>query len=167
MIFFENRRERYKIYGILGFFVAAVLVVNPQKNSPIAQDYIQSYSAGKEALRMKEYEKALSLFQKALDQNPNYTDALTGMGLANDRIGDEYRKLASQYYTKALVIDPKYPEALENKGEYFIATGKLKKAYDNYQVLLKVDAIEAEDLRESLDRVLKEAKIVLVSYEPK
>lgn len=167
MVFFENRKERYKIYGILGFFVAVALIANPQKNSPIAQDYIQNYTAGKEALRGKEYEKALSFFQKALDQNPNYTDALTGMGIANDRIGKEYQKLAAQYYTKALVIDPKQPEALEHKGYYFLCTGKIKKAFDNYQILLKVDQVAADDLKESLDQVLKEAQAVLVSYEPK
>lgn len=166
MAIFEKKNERYKIYSILGFFLAIALISNPQKNFPIAQEDVQNYSAGREALKMKEYEKAITFFQKALTENPNYTDALTGMGIANDEIAKEYQKTAGQYYTKALIVDPRHAEALEYKGEFFLRMGKLKQAFDNYQTLLKVDPNEAEELKGSIDYFLKGAQQVLANYQP-
>lgn len=166
MLFFDKKRERYKIYGILGFLLSAALLANPQKNFPIAPDYIQNYAAGKEALKMKEYEKAVELFQKSLAQNPNYTDALTGMGIANYEISKEYQKEAAHYFTKTLIIDPKHPEAMGYKGEYFLTVGKLDKTYEYYKTLEKIDLIEAEDLQGSLNYFLHNAQIVLHDYQP-
>lgn len=137
------------------------------KKTPIAPEYIQDYSAGNEALRLKNYAKAKEFFEKALEGDPNYPDALTGLGRVYFEMAKENLDQARQLFKKTIYIDGEHAQAIELEGEYLLMVGKVKEAFNNYQTLKKISPIEADDLKISLDPILLESQEVLKKYNPK
>jgi tetratricopeptide (TPR) repeat protein len=133
---------------------------------PISPQYVQDYMGGMEALRQKDYEKAIRLFVRALDKNPDYPDGLAGLGLAYFQVGKNYLNQAGRYFRKALLIEPEHVEALELEGQYALMAGQITKAFKNYQTLRKLCDIEADDLKVYLDPILRQAQEVLGQYTP-
>jgi len=70
--------------------------------------------------------KAIDVFEKILDQDPNFT-------LAHYDLASAYRDLgmvdeAIRQYEKTIELQPKFPEALSNLGGYYFRAGKIEEA---------------------------------------
>jgi tetratricopeptide (TPR) repeat protein len=79
---------------------------------------------------------AISSFQTCIEQEPENYDAYIQLGLLYQA---RHNKLAIQYYTNALRLDPKSTEALYNRGLFYQDHGQLEKAMDDYKNILQID----------------------------
>lgn len=69
-----------------------------------ANGFFQQFQAGITAYQGKDYQKALSLFQEALNLSPQNVALLTNLGLTYYQLGQKGYSLA--YFRKALHFDP-------------------------------------------------------------
>ena len=87
--------------------------------------------------KLKEHEKAIADYNKAIALNPKYAIAYNNRGLAYDEL-KEHEK-AFEDYNKAIALDPEYARAYNNRG---IAYNKLKeheKAIADYNKVIALD----------------------------
>ena len=95
-----------------------------------------------------EYEKALKDFKKAADLVPNLYQAYNGMGFAYRKTGD-YAK-ALEMYDKALALQPGFPDAVEYRGEAYLALNRLDDAKQAYLDLFATDRKQADILMKAM-----------------
>ena len=77
--------------------------------------------------------------QRALEINPDYTEALNNMGNAFKDLGETEK--AIEFYEKALDIDPNYAQAYYNMGNAFKNLGLPEKAISSYKKVLFLSLI--------------------------
>ena len=103
-------------------------------------DFQKLQDEGNDALTAKDYEKALSCFQKALESNPEFTIALHSMGVTYQKL-EQFDK-ALECFDKRLAIDKFDTGALNQKG---ITLRKMKR-YDDaikvYDQMIEIDDME-------------------------
>ncbi len=85
-----------------------------QKNKAV----VSLYDQGVEASKNNDYQRALNLFQQALQGDPNNPDILNMMAHAQLKLGRIDDSLET--YKKALIIRPRFPQAREYLGEAYI-----------------------------------------------
>lgn len=66
-----------------------------------------------ESLKWERYKEAISLFQQVLALNPNHVQSYGNMALAYSGLGEQ--KIALQCLDKALLLDPTYEPAQQNR----------------------------------------------------
>ncbi len=86
---------------------------------------------GQRYLQQGKLEMAMEKLQKALQINPNYTDAHTVIGLMYERIGDP--KNAEDHYRRAVELQPKAGATNNNYGQILCSAGKLDEADKYFQ----------------------------------
>lgn len=92
-----------------------------------------------------EFEKSLKDFQKAAALNPQLFQAYNGMGFALRKTGD-YEK-ALEMYDRAIAMAPGfYPEAVEYRGEAYLALNRVDQARKAYLDLFAADRKQADAL---------------------
>ena len=92
-----------------------------------------------------EFEKSLKDFQKAAELNPQLFQAYNGMGYAYRKTGD-YAK-ALEMYDRAISMAPGfYPEAVEYRGEAYLALNRIDDARKAYLDLFAADRKQADAL---------------------
>jgi len=84
----------------------------------------------------KDTASAVSSFQTAVEQEPNYYDAYLLLG---NLYAPRHRPLAVEYYNKALTLQPHSTEAYYARGLYFQNTGELDKAVADYNQILTIN----------------------------
>lgn len=87
------------------------------------------------------WERALSSFQTAVEQEPNYYAAYIEMGVMYDEKGDS---IALDYYNSALDIYPESIEAWYNKGMFYQTRGYVDNALECYYTLNNLDETWAD-----------------------
>jgi tetratricopeptide (TPR) repeat protein len=95
-----------------------------------------------------EYGKALKDFKKALDLKPDAYQAFNGMGFALRKTGDPAKAL--EMYDKALSLAPGFPDAVEYRGEAFLALNRIDDAKAAYMELFAKDREQAAQLMKSM-----------------
>jgi tetratricopeptide (TPR) repeat protein len=75
----------------------------------IAEDYLDFYEQGEFALRIEKWDKAVELFSKSLEDNPNFFVAYHNRAIAYSKLG-EYDKSIHDL-RKAIQLNPDYPDA--------------------------------------------------------
>ena len=88
-----------------------------------------------------EFGKALKDFKRAADLNPRLYQAYNGMGYSYRKLGDFTKAL--EYYDKALGMAPGFPEAIEYRGEAYLALNRVDDAKKAYLELLASDRNQA------------------------
>jgi tetratricopeptide (TPR) repeat protein len=91
-----------------------------------------------------EYGKALKDFKKALDLKPDAYQAFNGMGFALRKTGEPAKAL--EMYDKALALAPGFPDALEYRGEAYLALNRIDDAKAAYLDLFAKDREQAAQL---------------------
>ena len=103
-----------------------------------------------------EYQKALDIYQRILQINPEYTAARIGMGTTLNNWGSQHARnkdweQALAHYQQALEYDPACRPALQNLGETLMrigweqgANGDMEGAIGTYQKLIAVAPDNAE-----------------------
>ena len=95
-----------------------------------------------------EYGKALKDFKKALDLAPSAYQAFNGMGFALRKTGEPVRAL--EMYDKALSLAPGFPDALEYRGEAYLALNRIDDAKAAYLELFAKDREQAGQLMKAM-----------------
>jgi tetratricopeptide (TPR) repeat protein len=98
-------------------------------------------------IRGEQYDEAIVLLQRVVNQNPNDTDAWNLLGFATRKLGRNQEALG--YYQKALALDAKHKGANEYLGELYLQMDDLPKAEAQLAVLKGIcgtNCEEAEDL---------------------
>ncbi len=115
--------------------------------------YDQSFGEINKALRLDKYlsrayffkgmnyketgnmEKAISSFQTATEQNPDYVDAYMQLGLLNS---GNNSKLAIQYFASAISTDPKNIDALYARAYEYQISDDFDKAIQDYTKIIQI-----------------------------
>lgn len=87
--------------------------------------------AGNECIKTNNYAKAINLYQKAIINNPDYSDAYFNLAKTFKNLGDYDKAILN--YEKYLAIDPLDAEVMSNLGECY----KDIKQYDKAEKILK------------------------------
>jgi tetratricopeptide (TPR) repeat protein len=95
-----------------------------------------------------EYGKALKDFKKALDLAPNAYQAFNGMGFALRKTGEPLKAL--EMYDQALKLSPGFPDALEYRGEAYLAVNRIDDAKAAYLELFAKDREQAGQLMKAM-----------------
>ncbi|MEO8166357.1 MAG: tetratricopeptide repeat protein, partial [Betaproteobacteria bacterium] len=112
---------------LLGLLAIGPVLIQPAmanmgaEESAESQD--QSYIAGKKALESQEWNKAIELLSKAVQAEPNNSDAHNLLGYAYRQTGKFDASFAA--YKEALKLDPTNKHAHEYIGEAYLLTGNL------------------------------------------
>jgi tetratricopeptide (TPR) repeat protein len=94
------------------------------------------FEKGKRFYMIGNYDGAMFYFQKAVDINPNHSEALNYFGGAHFHL-QEYDK-AIEYYTKSLDINSNAYWVLHNKGKANHHKGEYSEAIENYSQSLSI-----------------------------
>ena len=95
-----------------------------------------------------EYGKALKDFKKAMDIKPDAYQAYNGMGFALRKTGEPVKAL--EMYDKALALAPGFPDALEYRGEAYLALNRVDDAKAAYLELFAKDRDQAAQLMKAM-----------------
>ncbi|UKN03403.1 tetratricopeptide repeat protein [Paracrocinitomix mangrovi] len=87
--------------------------------------------------RNESWDIAVSSFQTAIEQEPNYYAAYIELGVMFAEKGDS---TALEYYNSALDIYPESIEAWYNKGYYYQSRGEVDNALDCFYTLKSIDS---------------------------
>ena len=113
---------------------APVAETSPEAALP--SDPVQLINDGTEQLSSGHPEKAVQLYTKALEINPDDEEGHFGLAVAYARLGRTNE--AIRHYEEALRIFPDYSEAHNNLGNLLLAQGQQAKAIQHYLSALKV-----------------------------
>jgi len=136
-----------KIYALLNDkemadgFISALLRVDPYMAEAYFMRGIIYRSDFYETKRQDSWDRAMSSFQTAVEQDPDYYSAYVEMGVMQDEMGSD---LALEYYNSALAIYPESTEALYNIGMYHQKRGELNEAIDAYKMVSEIDSVWAD-----------------------
>jgi len=111
-----------------------------------------------------EYEKAFKDFQKAIKLSPDLYQAYNGLGFSSRKMGD-YAK-ALEYYDKALALAPGFPDAIEYRGEAYLAMNRIDDAKASYLQLFSSDRKQADILMKSMTTWIEKRKADPAGVDP-
>ncbi|MFH1113761.1 MAG: tetratricopeptide repeat protein [Pseudomonadota bacterium] len=100
------------------------------------------HRAGVAALRAGAIPSAISLFTKAIEQDPGNYRCFNDRGVAYKRAGN--LEAALKDYARALEIKPDYENALNNRGVGFLSQGIYDKAIADFTKALKSETLKAK-----------------------
>jgi tetratricopeptide (TPR) repeat protein len=135
--------------GVNGLKMEAVQRVTHSQNNPQAFYQLGRYYHGQ-----TRYELALEAYRQALSLQPQYVDALTGMGVAHAMLGqydDALRVLKA-----AASIDPFSVTAQNNLGYIYWLLNERDEAMRAYRQALKLDPMNAR-ARDNMRLAMKDA----------
>ncbi len=103
------------------------------------------------------YQEAIVYYDKALEINPIFAEALLYKGHAMNRLGRLEEAVAC--YDKALEINPEYAEAMISKGLTLVRLGRHQEAILPLQKFIKVSppkyATQIKDAQEIINQIKK------------
>lgn len=91
------------------------------------------WTAAKEAIAAKDYDRAMPLLQQVVAKDPSNADAFNYLGYTHGRAGQHDEAIA--YYQKALALQADHRGANEYLGELYLKMGNLAKAKERLAVL--------------------------------
>ncbi len=92
---------------------------------------------GEEYYFLKEYDRAIECYDKAVKINAVEKYAWNGKGMALNKLGDYEQSL--ECHDKAVKIDPEYAKAWNDKGEVLIKLGNYEQAVICFDEALRLD----------------------------
>lgn len=99
-----------------------------------------------------EYQKSLKDFTNAAKLNPKLAPAYNGMGFAYRKTGD-YAKALEMYDQAIELAKPKFfAEAIEYRGEAYLALNRIDDARQAYMDLFAADRTQADSLMEAMKK---------------
>lgn len=101
----------------------------------------------------KEFGKAAKKFEAAIKKAPRLFEAHSSLGYALRNLGDYDASLAA--YDRALDLNPAYAEAIEYRGETYLALGRFEATQEAYIKLMQIDRPKADLLMAAIQKFLK------------
>jgi tetratricopeptide (TPR) repeat protein len=127
--------------GQAEFYLSRALQINPYLAEAYFLRGIIYRSDYYETGRQESWDIAVSSFQTAVEQDPNYYSAYIEMGVMYD---EKKSTLALEYYNSALDIYPESIEAWYNKGMYYQVRGEMDNALAAYRNINQIDSTWAD-----------------------
>ncbi|MEM2018014.1 MAG: tetratricopeptide repeat protein [Candidatus Pacearchaeota archaeon] len=90
-------------------------------------------------------EKAISDFCKAIELNPNFSEAYCALGMAYHRVRNLEK--AIECYDKAIKIDPNNPDAYFNRAAAYEALGKRDEAEKDLSKAMELVSTDTHNLQ--------------------
>ncbi len=163
----ERPRARSAVAGAFALAIAAAAATSAGRAEYFASDsaflarWIESdpgraqphLSLGKLAARDRDYTRAADHFHAALERDPEQPDALNGLGLAFEALGQTER--AEQSFKRALAADPDNAWAHNNLGVLYLSSGRLDEAAAEFEASL---AAAGDDTNARINLALVRAK---------
>lgn len=127
---------RYKLFFMANKHKKSLTDINSvlKIDKYIAEAY---YYKGLNYCKIGDTIKAISQFQTAVEQDPDYVDAYLILALLYDLKTDS---LAELYFNNALLVDSTSTRVLYNKGKYYQDNEKLEQAKKCYLAVLRFDS---------------------------
>ena len=119
------------LYNSDEFYMTSVVLAEDESLTLDVSDLINN---GNQLSNVGNYTEAIAYFDRAINIQPNNTDALHGKGLALDNFGNH--KNAIDIYNKILSIDPYNMDAMASKGVILFNTGNQTEAMNYFQKVL-------------------------------
>lgn len=110
--------------------------------------YGYDYAAKPDGKSIREYEEAIGDFATAVSLNPKMKEAYNNLGYCFRRVGKLPHSLDA--YDKAIALDPDFAQALEYRGETYLALGQPDKAEAELAKLQALKSKYAEQLALSI-----------------
>jgi tetratricopeptide (TPR) repeat protein/predicted Ser/Thr protein kinase len=103
---------------------------------------VKYYTLGKQKLYAGDPESAINFFQKALDLDPHFAEAIEGIGISYTNIKDYYR--AEKFLGEATAEADHVPEIERQQilGNYAMVTGDYGKACNHFQALTQLQPLD-------------------------
>jgi tetratricopeptide (TPR) repeat protein len=102
------------------------------------------YETAVQAIKAREFPRAIELLGNYVRRNPNDADAWNWLGYANRKTGNLQK--AFDAYDKALAINPKHLGAHEYLGEAYLMANNLPKAEEQLKLLGDLCWVPCEEL---------------------
>ncbi len=131
-----NIEEKTLFQDIYGF--AQVNNTEHKYGIKTASDYFQ------EGYEEKDQKRKISLYQRAIEINPDYGKAYYNMGIAYNNMGIAYNELkeyknAIDAYERAIEINPDYGKAYCNMGNAYNELKEYQNAIDAYERAIEIN----------------------------
>ena len=115
------------------------------------------YDQAVQAVKAKQYQKALDLLDQVVKQNPKNADAWNHIGYSHRLL----KQLDQSYqaYQRALKLDPRHKGANEYLGELYLMMGQPGKAKERLKLLGQICFIRCEgfdDLKMAIENYEKQ-----------
>ena len=122
---------------------------------PEAKTENSNLSAGRQAIKAKDFKSAVKSLTIAVQQNPKDADAHTMLGYSYRKLGTFDKSL--EQYQMALKIDANHPSAREYLGELYLDMNQLANAEKQLQVLRRIcpfigKCAEYDDLKVAIEK---------------
>lgn len=111
--------------------------------------------AGGHYYMQKNYDKAISVFQKIITKYPSNIEAYYNLGNSYFRL-NKWDK-AESAYEQACELDPTFLDAMENLGVIYANQRKFKLAIDVWKRILELDP-KRSDIKKNIEKALKLSK---------
>ena len=130
------------MFSFNGAIAAGSVSSNEDKtNTTHSKEY---YKAVK-LIKANKFKDAIIILESLVTANPKDADILNYLGFSFRKMGDLVK--SSNYYERALNINPKHLGALEYQGELFITLGKIDKAKANLARIDDICFTQCKELR--------------------
>ena len=130
--------KREMIVGMATLFLWACAAEKPVEKLPPAKESAEIYfKRGVDSSEKREYKKAVSDYNKAVETDPGFVVAYLNRGFTYSKMG-EYEKAISDY-DKAIEINPRYAKAYNNRGLVYRKMGEYDKAISDYTKAIEID----------------------------
>jgi tetratricopeptide (TPR) repeat protein len=119
------------------------------------EEYLQAkilFDEAFECLRWERYKEAISLFQQVLVLNPNHVQSYGNMALAHSALGEQ--KIALQYLDKALLLDPSYEPAQNNRENVLRLKEGVKSPFIMKETMYYKEKLESEGVKRKKPQAL-------------
>lgn len=126
------------------------------------------FNEGLEQGKKGNYDRAIKLFNKSIDLNPDCHSTYHNLGIVYAQ-KEEYQ-IALKYYNKALDINPDFSKAYYQKGKLYEDTNDYDKAISNYSKAIEYDpehewACRAYEHRGDVYKSINEYKKAIQDYK--
>jgi tetratricopeptide (TPR) repeat protein len=112
-----------------------------------AEDYLDYYERGEFALRVEKWDRAIEMFTKSIQDNPNFFVAYHNRAIAYSKKGEYDKSIAD--LQKAVQLNPDYPDAYGLMGMVYEIKKDFPKALQVYREAL------ARDKRPEVQKIIE------------
>lgn len=138
-----RRRDKILLIFLLyALFAYSVLVTGQPNTEEVFNNTVTYYNTGNVFYDSQQYEAAIKKYDKAIEQNPNYTEAYLGRGLAYQAL-ENYTE-AIDDFNKTIELDLNLTEAYYNRGKAYYILKQYEKALQDYNNAIELNSSYAE-----------------------
>ena len=145
-------RRTTAILTVLVLAVTAIPALADPGGNPSEQTTSEAriaYDQGMDYFRRAQWNLAVQAFLRAVNLEPRFVEAWTNLGFSYRKIGDNQKALDA--YRRALDLRPDFMFAHAYVGRLYIAMNNREMAVRHYEILRRLDAAMAEELRKAIE----------------